>query len=614
MRVSLLLFILSVSCSLFAQCPEMIWQDEFEGTSLDLSKWSFETGDACNLPQTCGWGNNELQWYRSENTTVNEGTLKITAKRETASNRLYTSSRIRTINKGDWTYGRFEALIKLPKGKGLWPAFWMLPTEDKYGSWPQSGEIDIMELIGQEPATAHGTIHYGNLPPLNRSSGESYILNSEEGTFNDNFHQFAIEWEEGEIRWIIDDYLYSTKSKSDVAPLRWPFDHDFHLLLNVAVGGNWPGNPDASTVFPQNMEVDYVRVYNGYKPYLSGNRKVSNQAKGMQYQVKNVPENATVHWVVTGDANITEGQSTENIVVDWGSESGEVSVSVDSDCGTQEISLKVMVESAFGKEYSLENFDDPARLSLDRFTGSFDDAVSNPAPNEVNNSDLVGKYSRNSSESFDILAYNISDFENAAPFLVEEKRFFLDVYTDAPEGTLILLQLENKNLSTATNYPRGRHSRFEAYTSKQNEWERLEFRFLDQPDNTVPDNSINQMILLFASNTRTSNTYYFDNFDTYGPQTIVSVEEKLKPGQFLFSISPNPIQHTFSLKNLSDEIINRIDWIDLSGKYLKGMDVELLPGQTTRLSKSNFASGLYLMKVWTTSGKSQNKKILISGN
>jgi len=199
---------------LFSQCPQIIWQDEFDGTTLDLSKWSYQTGDGCDIsPDLCGWGNNELQWYQSQNAEVSDGTLKITAKRENSNGRNYTSARLRTIDQGDWTYGRFEARIKLPTGRGLWPAFWMLPTDEVYGGWPQSGEIDIMELIGSEPATVHGTIHFGQPWPNNRQSGESYKLHT--GQFADDFHEFAVEWEPGEIRWYVDGYLYSSKTKSN---------------------------------------------------------------------------------------------------------------------------------------------------------------------------------------------------------------------------------------------------------------------------------------------------------------------------------------------------------------------------------------------------------------
>ena len=243
-----------------AQTWELVWSDEFDGNELDTSKWSPQIGDGC--PDLCGWGNNELEWYTDSNHSVNGGFLTIEAREEQAGGKNYTSSRLRSINKGDWTYGRFEIRARLPSGKGLWPAIWMLPTDPSiYGVWAASGEIDIMELVGDKPAEVLGTIHFGGTWPDNQFTSNTFALDT--GTFSDDFHVFAIEWEAGVIRWYVDDQLYASvnnwSTSGGVFPA--PFDVDFHLLLNVAIGGNLPGNPDASTVFPQTMVVDYVRVY-----------------------------------------------------------------------------------------------------------------------------------------------------------------------------------------------------------------------------------------------------------------------------------------------------------------------------------------------------------------
>ncbi len=238
----------------------LVWQDEFDGPVLDGGKWSVQTGDGCDLG-ICGWGNNERQWYQATNATVADGLLTITARREASGGRGYTSARIRSAGKGDWTYARIVVRARLPRGRGLWPAIWLLPTDEVYGGWAASGEIDLVELVGHEPATVHGTLHYGGAWPNNRSSGSSYTLR--EGIFADGFHTFALEWERGVIRWFVDDTLYQTQTQwsSSGGAFPAPFDRRFHLLLNVAVGGNWPGDPDETTVFPQRMEVDYVRVY-----------------------------------------------------------------------------------------------------------------------------------------------------------------------------------------------------------------------------------------------------------------------------------------------------------------------------------------------------------------
>ncbi len=239
---------------------ELVWQDEFEGERLDYSKWATEVN-------AFGGGNQELQMYtdRKENVRVENGNLIIEARREKigiqGTERDYSSARINSKHRGDWTYGRFEIRAKLPVGQGVWPAIWMLPTEEKYGGWASSGEIDIMEYKGQEPKRVWGTIHFGDKWPKNRHQGTTYDL--PQGDFSTDFHRFAFEWEPKEMRWYVDDQLFQTLNKWDsaAAPFPAPFDQPFHLVFNIAVGGGFVGPPNASTPFPQQMQVDYVRVY-----------------------------------------------------------------------------------------------------------------------------------------------------------------------------------------------------------------------------------------------------------------------------------------------------------------------------------------------------------------
>lgn len=230
-----------------------VWSDEFSTATIDTSKWGFDIGTGA--PSLSGWGNNELENYtsRTENIHIENGHLIIDAKKESYQNSNYTSARIKTKNKGDWTYGRFEICAKLPKGQGIWPAIWMLPTDNFYGGWAASGEIDIMEMLGHEPSKVYGTIHYGGVWPDNKSSGTSKVLPN--GDFSQNFHLFVLEWDSTSLSWYVDSTLYQKLEHKQ------PFDKSFHLLINVAVGGNWPGVPNATTVFPQRMEIDFVRVY-----------------------------------------------------------------------------------------------------------------------------------------------------------------------------------------------------------------------------------------------------------------------------------------------------------------------------------------------------------------
>ncbi|MBB3062017.1 glycoside hydrolase family 16 protein [Microbulbifer rhizosphaerae] len=264
----------------------LVWQDEFSGDAIDSEKWTHE--------RNCmGGGNNEAQCYVDdpENSWVAGDLLHIKAIRkdavgpgvtdddpnydpdDTSASGTYTSARLRTKGLGDWKYGRFEMRAKLPQGQGTWPAFWMLPSEWVYGGWAGSGEIDIMEAVNLKVGgedQIHGTLHYGGPWPGNVYSGEAYRL---PGGINpaDGFHEYAVEWEEGEIRWYLDGDHYATQTSdgwySTTAPgnSNAPFDQAFHLILNFAVGGDWPSNVNDTgideSVFPQQFEIDYVRVY-----------------------------------------------------------------------------------------------------------------------------------------------------------------------------------------------------------------------------------------------------------------------------------------------------------------------------------------------------------------
>jgi beta-glucanase (GH16 family) len=256
---------LTISAAQAQEAWELVWADEFDGTSLNLNNWSPQTGTGTAYGLPAGWGNNELQYYTGfdDNIDVSDGTLKIIAREQSLGGYNYTSARLRTLNKQEFLYGRIEARMKLPSTPGIWPAFWMLPTNSPYGTWAASGEIDIMESVN-EADRIYGTLHFGNTWPNNTYSGESI---QDGRDFSENFHVYRVDWDPELITWYIDDVPYGSRSSSQwfsnaspSNPLA-PFDTQFHLLLNVAVGGNFPGNPNGASVFPQTLEVDYVRAY-----------------------------------------------------------------------------------------------------------------------------------------------------------------------------------------------------------------------------------------------------------------------------------------------------------------------------------------------------------------
>jgi len=245
----------------------LVWEDNFDVDGApDASKWAFEIGDgtAQGIP---GWGNNELQYYtdRPENVSVENGVLKITARQESFEGSGYTSARLITKGLFQQKYGRFEARVKLPTGQGLWPAFWLLGDDSNGDIWPQIGEIDVMEYLGDEPTQIFGTIH-GPQYSGGESISKEYVLDADR--FDTGFHIFGIEWTPNVINFYVDDKLYQTLKPADVEEEtngegEWVFDdREFYMILNMAVGGNLPGPPNADTMFPQTMYVDYVRVYN----------------------------------------------------------------------------------------------------------------------------------------------------------------------------------------------------------------------------------------------------------------------------------------------------------------------------------------------------------------
>jgi beta-glucanase (GH16 family) len=240
---------------------QLVWSDEFngaDGSAPDATKWAIQTGGN-------GWGNNELEYYtaRPQNVRVSGGNLVITAAKEDYTGpdgvtQHYTSARMQTKGLFSQTYGRFEARIKIPKGQGMWPAFWMLGADIDTNPWPACGEVDIMENIGKEPAINHGSLHGPGYAPGNVTA--SYTIPT--GALSDDFHLYAVEWEAQQVRFYVDSTLYSTFTSANLpSGSPWEFNKPFFILLNVAVGGEWPGAPDGTTQFPQQMMVDYVRVY-----------------------------------------------------------------------------------------------------------------------------------------------------------------------------------------------------------------------------------------------------------------------------------------------------------------------------------------------------------------
>lgn len=243
---------------------QLAWSDEFTGNTVNTTNWTFDIGNGSG-----GWGNKELEYYtsRPQNVYVTNGLLHIVAQKESYSGYNYTSAKLKTIGLFSQKYGRFEFYARLPQGQGYWPALWMMPRDSVYGGWAASGEIDVMENKGSNPTNVMGTIHFGGMYPNQAQSyGPSYTFPS--GDSVTNFHLYALEWTNNAISWYVDNQLYETQTSwwSSGGPYPAPFDQPFYIIMNLAVGGNFGGNPNGTTVFPGEMQVEYVRVYGGSSP------------------------------------------------------------------------------------------------------------------------------------------------------------------------------------------------------------------------------------------------------------------------------------------------------------------------------------------------------------
>ena len=257
-----LTIIISISCSPAEKRWKLAWADEFDIPGQpDSAKWSYDLGDGC--PDVCGWGNNELEYYTrgSKNVRIENGTLIIEAHQDSLGGKSFTSTRIVSRKKGDWLYGRFEIRARLPQGRGVWPAIWMLPSKTTYSDryWPDNGEIDIMEHVGFDPGVIHASTHTKayNWPKNNQKTGTLSVPDAQTA-----FHVYALEWDPAKIDIYIDKIKVLSSKNEGTGWEVWPFDQKFHLVLNLAIGGGWGGAKGVDdAIFPQRMEIEYVRVY-----------------------------------------------------------------------------------------------------------------------------------------------------------------------------------------------------------------------------------------------------------------------------------------------------------------------------------------------------------------
>ena len=502
-----------------AQCNQLVWADEFT-TPGDLSKWRVYNGDGC-AEGLCNFGNAELQVYRPANAVVANGQLTITTRFERSleggRGYDYTSARLDSKQASGalqtFKYGRIEARMKLPSAEGVWPAFWMLADP---GNWPYTGEIDIMEAKHRNPKTVAGTVHYD-------AGGAQYTTREYTSPvdLSQDFHVYAVEWGPDQIKWFIDNTVFHTATPKTTTGGAWPFnDNNFYLILNAAVGG--PGTPFTGNGnpipgdYPTTTQVDYVRVYTGsFSNGVTGPNGVYQGDQNKTFRLNDIA-GASYAWTVPAGATIVSGQGSSAILVNFGSgaASGNVSAAVSvNGCASTTYTKALTVSPPLLADRVYEDFESNRVVTYGPATGVLTQAVANPSA-VLNTSPKVGKYVRNNAEQYDVLNVRNLGISNANDFVQGRRRLFMDVYSTAPVGSRITMQFENSKVTTATNFPYGRHSAYKATTTRQNAWETVEFEFEKGIDAGTSIYSVDNVAFLFQPVTNSGATFYFDNLLT----------------------------------------------------------------------------------------------------
>jgi len=484
-------------------CDVLVWADEFDGTELDPQRWDIQTGTGTAYGLTA-WGNNELQTYSAapENLSVAGGLLRIRALDIPSGNSDYTSARIRTAGLAAFAGGRIEARVRVPAGQGLWPAFWMLPEEARYGGWAVSGELDILEVLGHDPTRLHCTVHYGGPYPCNSNTGTSVVGQD----LSADFHTYGVEWSDGEITWLLDGAPVHTLTAAGLGGRFWPFDRPFHLLLNLAVGGNWPGSPDASTVFPAELAVDWVRVWQSAdRAWIQGRTAVTGGPLAEAYAVPALP-GATYAWSVEGGTLIGPSDAPETEVV-WlnGGEAGEVRCAIAAaGCEAEPVRTIAIAEVGGACAFPLAGFEPGGG---DRAAWSCGYGAIEVLPNS--NASPANPSSRclqfvGTPEGDDRVSFVTDALSDASALTSGNFVFAAEVFTNAPVGTQIRLSL-------------GRHgvlapqSSYTALTASAYAWHTLYFDVpLGAPSN-MDINTLNEFTLRPAPGSPWTSTFLFDN-------------------------------------------------------------------------------------------------------
>ncbi|MDO8343278.1 MAG: discoidin domain-containing protein [Cellvibrio sp.] len=519
-----------------------VWKDDFNGTTVDRNYWSQEVnGD--------GGGNGELQYYtdRPENMWVSGGMLNIKAIREAYNGKSWTSARLRTKNAQDWTYGKIEARMRVPKASGTWPAFWMMSTESQRDShgWPNNGEIDIMEAAGTHEDIS-GTLHYGAYWPYNGNTGwpnPDNLIVPEAGRTKTDFHTYAVEWYEDRMVWSIDGVpkISSSRTKLDgVNPVRsnWDsfYNRPFHVILNLAIGGWFPGFPDGSEGPEQLMQIDYVAVYKNDDSWsVEGDTYVYRGENFKKYRIDG-PTTASYNWSVPAGVTIVSGQGTREIVASIGNSarSGNISATFNSGCSVKTVSKPVTIEQ--GRTQTLTAYESGLGLThlqngVALTTGAI---VNNPAPGAVNTSSKVLHYVRDASQQWDNLKLTGFGKLNAGELRSGRAKIFADIYYPASATNLLGKEigggLENNAVVSVTpswDGNTGRLARFKGTIGKAGEWHTVELGFTGTPDSGIAASQADNLVLMVEAGFNRPANFYMDNIRIVWPDNGYTVKQTI---------------------------------------------------------------------------------------
>jgi len=576
-----------LSITSYAQCEEdyqLFWSDEFDLSAVDENSWVIKQGGG-------GFGNQEVQYYQPQNATVSDGLLRIKLARETvvdgATTYDYTSAKLETASKVNFQYGRVEGRIKMPDAVGSWPAFWMMGSNIGSVGWPVCGEIDIMEWVGRGPEVASGSIFFEGVWPDNHLTTSYNIPPGQ--SFTTDFHTFAVEWEPNEIRYYCDGNHYATYKNTTIAPKNWYFNHEFFIILNCAIGGSGGGSV-INIVEPKYMEVDYVRVYSlpstAESITLSGPASLMANKQNVLFSTAYFP-NTTYDWSLPSGATIADGAGTNAIHVNFGTESGDVTVTATNSCATLRDVLPV---SLLVDDCTIVYDDADGIKHVDyTSTGTLTENFANPLQDAVNSSAHVTQYERNVNETYDVLAVHDIALETATLYENGSRVFFMDILTSAPIGTSITLQLESSALNGGP-YPQGRRSAYTGTVSKQNEWHTVRFNFNQIISASTGADQVDHIALLFDPGHKTQDIYYFDNFRRLKVDAACDpIPTGVQDGETtqVIAVYPNPVTTILNIHQRDESQFFSI---------YNHLGEEVMKNNGNQIDVSQLPSGMYFLR------------------